>query len=84
MIQLYLQTGQLSSTNIPPVLFKRLMEERIKRNKKEPEEEKVQMFEVNLISHSSSEKIRVKSNSFQGAARNALMRRQKQLSLIHI
>ena len=79
MIQQNLQTGNISISNIPPVIIKRLMEERIRRNKNEPDKEKVQMFEVNLIYHNTSEKMKIKSDSFQGAVRNALMRRQNKV-----
>ena len=77
MIQQNLQTGNISSiSNVPPAILKKLIEERIKRNKEEPSQEESQIFEVNLVYHNASEKMRVKTNSFQNAARNALMRRQ--------
>jgi hypothetical protein len=70
------KTGQLPSFgNIVPSVLKKLLDEHIRRNRNILSEQKTQLFDVLLVYHSSSEKMKVKSNSFHGAAWNAMMHR---------
>jgi len=72
----YLQTGQVPNIkNIPPVLLKKLLAEKDKRTKKEDAKQKSRMLEVTLLYYNSSERFKIKSNSFHGAVRIALQRK---------
>jgi hypothetical protein len=76
-IQTYLHSGTLSNIkNAPPALIKRILDAKYKRNKKEMKEQKSTMFNVQLQYSSSTEQYKIKSNSFHGAAREAISRRK--------
>ena len=75
MIQTYLQTGNITGiTNIP--IIKRMIDESVRRNKKEDKKQKTTMFKVNLIYSSSSEQFKVKAKSFFEANGKAFARKK--------
>jgi hypothetical protein len=79
VIQQYLQTGQLSKVeNVSLLVLKRLLDEHIKRSKKESKEEKLTYFEVRLFYTLSSEAFKIKAHTFKEATYIALQRRQTQ------
>lgn len=77
IIQKYLQTGQLPSTlpkELSPKLLRVILNKKIKQNKSELEKQKSTFFDVRLNFPGATNDFKVKSNSFDSAARNALVR----------
>lgn len=64
----------------PPGIIGRISDFHLRQNKREMAKQGIALYDVRLQYHSSSERYKIKSNSFQGAAREALNRKQtKQL-----
>jgi len=63
---------------IPPGIIKPLLDFHLRQNKAETAKQGIQLYDVKLQYQSSSEQYKIKSNSFQGAASEALSRRQTQ------
>lgn len=65
-----------TKTKIPPIILKKLLDQKLKQNRKEMEKQKTKMFEVRLFYYSSSEQFKIKADSFHGAAREAINRKR--------